>query len=154
MIEFGRFAAANRKQRGEGKPETFTFLGFTHYCGTNSKGHFVVWRRTAAKRMRAKLQGIKQELRRKMHEPVGVVGGWLKRVVEGYYRYHAVPGNIVVLGRFRDRLCRLWRQVLRRRSQRRKPGWDSLRPLFEKWIPRPQILHPYPDTRFDATHPR
>jgi group II intron reverse transcriptase/maturase len=154
MIEFGRFAQANRKQRGEGKPETFTFLGFTHYCGTNSKGHFVVWRRTAAKRMRAKLQGIKQELRRKMHEPVGVVGGWLKRVVEGYYRYHAVPGNIVVLGRFRERLCRLWRQVLRRRSQRRKPGWDSLRPLFEKWIPRPQILHPYPDTRFDATHPR
>ena len=154
LIEFGRFAQANRKQRGEGKPETFTFLGFTHYCGTNSKGYFVVWRRTAAKRMRAKLQGIKQELRRKMHEPVGVVGGWLKRVVEGYYRYHAVPGNIVVLGRFRERLCRLWRQVLRRRSQRRKPGWDSLRLIFEKWIPRPRVLHPYPDVRFDATHPR
>ena len=154
LIEFGRYAQANRKQRGEGKPETFTFLGFTHYCGTNSKGYFVIWRRTAAKRMRAKLQGIKQELRRKMHEPVGVVGGWLKRVVEGYYRYHAVPGNIVVLGRFRERLCRLWRQVLRRRSQRRKPGWDSLRPIFEKWIPRPRVLHPYPDVRFDATHPR
>jgi group II intron reverse transcriptase/maturase len=154
LIEFGRFAAANRKRRGEGKPETFTFLGFTHYCGTNSKGHFVVWRRTAAKRMRAKLLSVKQELRRKMHEPIGVVGGWLKRVVEGYYRYHAVPGNIVVLGRFRDRVCMLWRQALRRRSQKRRPGWDRLRPIFNRWIPRPRILHPYPDVRFDATHPR
>jgi RNA-directed DNA polymerase len=154
LIEFGRFAQVNRKRRGAGKAETFTFLGFTHYCGTNSKGYFVVWRRTAAKRMRAKLQAIKQELRRKMHEPVGVVGEWLKRVVTGYYRYHAVPGNTLVLGRFRDRLCRLWRQALRRRSQRRRPGWDRLRPLFERWIPRPHVLHPYPDVRFDARHPR
>ena len=154
LIEFGRFTQVNRKQRGDGKPETFTFLGFTHYCGTNSKGSFVVWRRTAAKRMRAKLLSLKQELRRKMHEPVGVVGEWLKRVVEGYYRYHAVPGNIAVLGRFRDRLCMLWRQALRRRSQRRRPGWDRLRPIFERWIPRPRILHPYPDARFDVSHPR
>src|ERR1022692_5284745 len=154
LIEFGRFARVNRKQRGEGKPETFTFLGFTHHCGTNTKGHFVVWRQTAAKRMRAKLESIKQELRRKMHEPVSVVGEWLKRVVEGYYRYHAVPGNIAVLGRFRDRLCMLWRQALRRRSQRRRPGWDQLRPTFERWIPRPRTLHPYPDVRFDVTHPR
>jgi group II intron reverse transcriptase/maturase len=154
LIEFGRFAEGNRRQRGEGKPETFTFLGFTHYCGRNSKGSFVVWRRTAAKRMRAKLLSLKQELRWKMHEPVGVVGEWLKRVVQGYYRYHAVPGNIVVLGRFRDRLCMLWRQALRRRSQKRKPGWDRLRPTFERWIPRPRILHPYPDVRFDVRHPR
>ncbi len=153
LIEFGRYAEADRKRRGEGKPETFTFLGFTHYCGTNSKGYFVVWRRTAAKRMRAKLRQVKQELRRKMHEPVSVVGEWLKRVVEGYYRYHAVPGNIVMLGLFRERLCRQWRQVLRRRSQR-NPGWDRLRLTFNRWIPQPRILHPYPDVRFDATHPR
>ena len=154
LVEFGRFAQVNRKQRGAGKAETFTFLGFTHYCGTNSKGSFVVWRRTAAKRMRAKLQAIKQELRRKMHERVSVVGEWLKRVVEGYYRYFAVPGNIVPLGQFRERLCRLWRQVLRHRSQRRRPGWDRLRLTFNRWIPRPRILHPYPDVRFDVTHPR
>jgi group II intron reverse transcriptase/maturase len=154
MIEFGRSAQANRERRGEGKAETFTFLGFTHYCGTNSKGYFVVWRRTAAKRMRAKLQGIKQELRRKMHEPVGVVGRWLKRVVEGYYRYHAVPGNLGAMGTFRYRLCKLWRQVLRRRSQRRQPGWDRLRPTFDRWIPRPRVLHPYPSMRFDVLHPR
>jgi group II intron reverse transcriptase/maturase len=154
LIEFGRYAEGDRRRRGEGKAETFAFLGFTHYCGRNSRGNFVVWRRTAAKRMRAKLKAIKQELRQRMHEPVAVTGEWLKRVVGGYYRYHAVPGNIVVLGRFRERLCRLWRQVLGRRSQRRKLGWDRLRPIFERWIPRPRILHPYPDVRFDATHPR
>jgi len=112
LIGFGRLAEANRKQRGKGKPDRFTFPGFTHYCGRNSKESFVVWRRTAAKRMRAKLLQIKQERRRKMHEPVGVVGEWLKRVVQGYYGYHAVPGNIVAPGRFRDRLCRLWRSVV------------------------------------------
>ena len=89
-----------------------------------------------------------------MHEPVGAVGAWLKRVVEGYYRYHAVPGNSGVLDRFRERLCRLWWQALRRRSQKRRPGWDRLRPVFQRWIPRPHILHPYPDARFDALHPR
>src|SRR5882672_9833030 len=150
LIAFGRFAASDCRKRGKGKPETFAFLGFTHYCGTNSKGHFVVWRRTVIKRMRAKLHAIKQELRRKMHEPVAQVGAWLKRVVDGYYRYHAVPGNLAVLGRFRERLCRYWRHVLRRRSQRRKPDWEQLRPIFDRWIPRPRTLHPYPDKRFDA----
>jgi RNA-directed DNA polymerase len=150
LIEFGRFAASDRRKRGEGKPETFTFLGFTHFCGVNSTGRFVVWRHTAAKRMRAKLIAIKLELRRMMHERVAHVGAWLKRVVEGYYRYHAVPGNLNTLGRFRERLCRYWRQTLRRRSQRRKPDWERLRPIFNRWIPRPRTLHPYPDVRFDA----
>ncbi len=155
LIEFGRFAEANRERRGEGKPETFPFLGFTHYCGTNTKGHFVVWRRTMAKRMRAKLAAIKQQLRQKLHAPVPVVGQWLKRVVEGHYRYHAVPGNISMLSRFRERLCRLWRQALGRRSQKRSTTvWDRLRPLFGRWIPRARILHPYPRARFDATYPR
>ena len=150
LIEFGRFAVASRRQRGAGKPETFTFLGFTHCCGVNSKGYFVIWRRTAAKRMRAKLAAIKQELRRRMHEPVAQTGAWLKRVVEGYYRYHAVPGNHNKLYQFREWLCRCWRTVLRRRSQRRKPDWDRLRPLFLVWIPRPHTLHPFPSARFDA----
>jgi group II intron reverse transcriptase/maturase len=150
LIEFGRFAASDRRKRGEGKPATFTFLGFTHFCGTNSTGRFVVWRHTAAKRMRARLQSIKIELRRMMHEPVALVGAWLKRVVDGYYRYHAVPGNLNTLGRFRERICRYWRHVLRRRSQRRKPDWEQLRPLFDCWIPKPRTLHPYPDVRFDA----
>jgi group II intron reverse transcriptase/maturase len=154
LIEFGRFAQVDRQQRGDGKAETFTFLGFTHYCGTNSKGHFVVGRTTQLKRMRATLHQIKARLRERMHERVGVVGQWLKRVVAGYYRYHAVPGNTATLGRFRDRLCTLWRAMLGRRSQRSRPSWNRIRPTFERWIPRPRVLHPYPDVRFDATHPR
>ena len=153
LIEFGRFAARRRQRRGEGEPETFTFLGFTHYCSVNSADRFVVGRRTAAKRMKAKLQGIQQELRRKMHAPVAETGQWLRRVVEGYYRYHAVPGNRPMLELFREHVCRLWRQVLRRRSQR-PPSWNRLRPIFGKWIPRPRILHPYPSVRFDARYSR
>lgn len=154
LIEFGRFAEVNRKQRGEGQPDTFTFLGFTHYCGRNSKGYFFVGRTTAVKRMRAALQNIKQELRRKMHEPIAVVGQWLKRVVQGYYQYHAVPENLQALKRFRNRLCSLWRNSLGYRSQRSRPNWNRIRPTFERWIPRPRALHPYPNVRFDATHPR
>jgi hypothetical protein len=95
LIEFGRFAAQDREKRGEGKPETFTFLGFTHYCGKRrSNGTFTVWRKTAKNRMVAKLKAIKAELRLRMHEPVASVGAWLRKVVNGYHRYHAVPGNI------------------------------------------------------------
>ena len=154
LVEFGRYAQANRKRRKEGKPETFTFLGFTHMCGQNTKGYFEVWRLTAAKRMRAKLASIKVELRRNRHEAPSVVGSWLKRVVTGYYRYYAVPGNIRSLSRFRHRLCRRWRHELRRRSQKRRPSWAKLLPLFERWIPRPRVLHPYPDARFAVQHPR
>ena len=154
LIEFGRFAAQDRKQRGEGKPETFTFLGFTHFCGKRQNGAFIVWRVTAKKRMVAKLRAVKAELRRRMHEPVALVGEWLQRVTLGYYRYHAVPGNIVRLHVFAQRLRRLWRHVLGRRSQRGRAIWDRLTPIFERWIPEPRILHPYPLERFLATHPR
>ena len=107
LIEFGRFAALNRKQRGEGKPETFTFLGFTHYCGKRQNGAFTVWRETAKKRMVAKLQEIKMELLHRRHEPLPSVGAWLCKVMSGYYQYHAVPGNLPQLAIFRYRLGRL-----------------------------------------------
>ena len=155
LIEFGRFAASNRKRRGEGKPETFTFLGFTHYCGKQrSNGAFIVWRETAKKRMVAKLRAINAELRRRMHEPTASVGEWLKKVVMGYYRYHAVPGNLDRLRVFGQRIRRLWRLVLSRRSQCGMLSWDRLKPLFARWIPVPRVLHPYPMERFVATHPR
>ena len=154
LIEFGRFAGSSRERRGEGKPETFTFLGFTHYCGRTRNGSFTIWRRTAGKRLRAKLSEIQQTLRLRMHQPVGKVGEWLGRVVKGYYLYHAVPGNLSSLGVFRHRLCRMWRRVLRRRSQKRSLQWENLNRLFERWLPHPRILHPYPSTRFDATHRR
>jgi len=152
LIEFGRYAETNRAKRGEGKPESFDFLGFTHYCGSK-KGCFIVWRKTAGKRMRAKLQQIKQELRRRMHEPLAQDGEWLRSVLRGYYQYHAVPGNSATLGRFRNRLFWLWWKVVGRRSERRM-RWDCYRSLFDRWVPYPRIVHPYPSVRFDAIHPR
>jgi RNA-directed DNA polymerase len=155
LIEFGRFAARNRKQRGQGKPETFTFLGFTHYCGERrTTGTFIVRRKTAKKRMAAKLRLIKAELRYRMHEPVASVGEWLQKVVAGYYRYHAIPGNLDQLRVFGQRLRRRWRLILGRRSQKGMLPWDRLTPIFDRWIPVPRVLHPYPRKRFLATHPR
>ena len=155
LIEFGRFAARDRKYRGEGKPETFTFLGFTHFCGQlNSRRAFIVWRITAKKRMVAKLKAIKAELQRRKHDRSTEVGAWLRKVVLGYYQYHAVPGNSIQLRIFNRRVGRLWRSVLVRRSQRAQMRWDRLIPLLNRWIPQPRILHPYPDARFSATHPR
>ncbi len=145
LIRFGRFAAQNRAERGQGKPETFSFLGFTHYCGKRrSNGTFIVWRKTAKKRMTAKLRDIKAELRRRMHEPIALVGEWLKKVVTGYFQYHAIPGNLDRLSVFRHRLRQLWALVIRRRSQRSQMNWQRLNPLFDRWIPQPRVLHPYP----------
>jgi RNA-directed DNA polymerase len=154
LIEFGRYAARDRNQRGEGKPETFTFLGFTHYCGRRHKTEtFTVWRITAKMRMAAKLKTIKVELQRRKHDRTSQVGVWLHKVVSGYYQYHAVPGNIDQLRIFRNRVNRLWRSVLARRSQTARKKWEKLIPVFERWIPSPYILHPYPEARFYATHP-
>jgi group II intron reverse transcriptase/maturase len=155
LIEFGRYAGPNRERRGEGKPETFDFLGFTHICGKNGKtGYFVVRRKTVKKRMRAKLQALKAELRLRMHEPLAETGKWLKTVVRGYFQYHAIPGNTASPGVFRERLTRLWRQNICRRSQQHRPNWDKFHPLIHRWLPIPRILHPFPAVRFDARHPR
>ena len=154
LIEFGRFAARDRKQRGEGKPETFTFLGFTHYCGQrHQSGTFTVGRITAKKRMVAKLKAVKAELQRRKHNHTATVGAWLRTVVLGYYQYHAVPGNTTQLRIFQRRVNRLWRSVLIRRSQRAQVRWERLTPLLNRWVPQPRVLHPYPDARFYATHP-
>ena len=153
-IEFGRFAEPNRERRGEGKPETFDFLGFTHISGKNSKGHFTVRRRTVRKRMRSKLRQIKQQLRERMHDPVPQTGEWLKSVVQGYFNYHAVPGNMESLNVFRHRVTRLWRRVLLRRGGKRRPNWARVNRLVEYWLPTPCVLHPYPEVRFAASHPR
>jgi group II intron reverse transcriptase/maturase len=155
LIEFGRFAAQNRKQRGEGKPETFTFLGFTHFCGQYSqKQGFSVWRITANKRRVAKLKVIKAELQHRKHHRTSEVGAWLRKLVLGYYQYQAVAGNSSQLRIFNRRVCRLWRSILVRRSQRADVRGDRLLPVLNRWIPPPRILHPYPDARFAATHPK
>jgi group II intron reverse transcriptase/maturase len=154
LIEFGRYAENNRKRRGERKPETFDFLGFTHRCGRTRKGYFHVQRETAGKRMRAKLTAIKQQLRIRMHAPVGETGKWLRSVVQGYFNYHAIPGNGRRLRAFRDGVRRLWWLVLRRRGQRRPWTWERLAAHADRWLPSPRIMHPYPSVRFDAKHPR
>ena len=154
LIEFGRLAQSNRPARGEGEPESFTFLGFTHYCGINSAGYFTIRRQTARKRLEAKLQQVKQTLRARMHEPVPEVGEWLRRVLNGFYQYHAVPGNWDSLKMFRQRIGRYWRHVLRRRSQRGRLSAERLTRLFNRWLIPPRLVHPYPSVRFDAMHPR
>jgi RNA-directed DNA polymerase len=153
-IEFGRFAEQNRKHRGEGKPETFDFLGFTHISGKNGLGRFMVRRTTIRKRMRAKLRQVKQQLCQRMHDPVPQTGGWLKSVVQGYFNYYAVPGNLASLGVFRDRVLALWWRTLRRRSQKRRISWTRILELAQRWLPQPRALHPFPDARFAAIHPR
>jgi hypothetical protein len=153
-IEFGRFAEQNRKQRGEGKPETFDFLGFSHICGKDRNGGFAVKRHTISKRLRVKLAEIKQQLRLRMHDPVAQTGKWLKSVVQGYFNYHAIPGNLGSLCVFRFRVTRLWRQVLIRRGQKHHLNWARMRQLEDRWLPQPRVLHPWPSIRFDAIHPR
>jgi group II intron reverse transcriptase/maturase len=153
-IEFGRFAEENRKRRGEGKPETFDFLGFTHISGKNSLGRFTVRRKTIRKRMRAKLRQLKQELQRRMHDPIAQTGRWLQSVVQGYFNYYAVPGNLDSLAVFRERLLGLWWRRLRRRSQRDRFSWNRTLALGRRWLPEPRPLHPYPAVRFAASHPR
>ena len=155
LIEFGRHAAGNRKQRGEGKPEVFNFLGFTHMCGTTRKtGRFIVKRKTIRQRLSAKLGELKEELRRRWHQPVAEVGKWLKSVVQGYFNYHAVPGNMDSLNSFRSQVIWRWYRALRRRSQRDRMTWERFLALVGRWIPSAKILHPHPNVRFDARHPR
>ncbi|MBZ5653457.1 MAG: hypothetical protein LAO18_23600 [Acidobacteriia bacterium] len=154
LIQFGRFAIEDRQRKGEGKPETFNFLGFTHICGTVRKtGRFTVMRKTIGKRMAAKLKAIKVELRRRMHEPIKDTGEWLRAVVRGYFNYHAVPGNFPRLRSFRHDVIRSWWQAVRRRGQRalRRDVFDR---IVAQYLPAPTILHPYPLERFCAKHPR
>lgn len=154
LLEFGRFAAANRRARGLGKPETFNFLGFTHICGRSRRGGFLLKRKSRRDRMRAKLQAVKEGLIRRMHEPVDEQGAWLGRVVGGFFAYHAVPTNGNALAAFRYHVVGLWRRALRRRSQHNHVTWRRLRALVDRWLPRPARLHPWPNQRFAVRHPR
>jgi group II intron reverse transcriptase/maturase len=155
LIEFGRFATERRQQRGQGKPETFAFLGLVHICSQRVQDQkFTIKRRTRTERMRKQLQALKATLLRRCHAPSPVQGAWLQRVVQGQYNYYGVPGNLASLKRFRDQVVWYWLRALRRRSQRHRMPWSRFRPLVRQWIPTPRITHPYPDARFYATHLR
>jgi group II intron reverse transcriptase/maturase len=147
LLEFGRYAAAVRKRRGLGKPETFDFL-------KSRRGAFLVHRKTRRDRMRAKLKEIKEELRQRMHRPIPEQGNWLRQVVAGFFAYHAVPTNFRALLVFQAHVKHLWYRTLRRRSQRDQTTWDRMVALADEFLPQPRILHPWPNQRFDVTHPR
>ena len=151
LIEFGRFAAQNRKRRGKGRPKTFDFLGFTHICGKTDNGKFAVLRHSIGKRIRAKLMELKMELRRRLHHPLPVVAKWLRVVLLGHYRYYGVPGNSRKLQSFYFHLSRMWYKALRRRSQRHRLKWERMDRLINRWLPRPRIYHSYPDLSMYVT---
>lgn len=151
LIEFGRFAAQNRKARGEGVPETFNFLGFTHSCGTTKKGKFTVVRETMRQRWQKKLREVYAELRRRMHESVPKLGAYLRSVVAGHVRYYGVPGNGRKITAFRHQVGWLWHKVLKRRSQKSNLTWERMERLIARWIPLARICHPYPSLQIGAT---
>jgi len=154
LIEFGRDAAQNREKRGLGKPETFKFLGFVLICGKSRRGGFLIKRKSRRDRMRAKLQAIKEELRQRSHLPIPDTGKWLGQLVAGYFAYHAVPTNSAALGAFRYHVTVLWYRCLCRRSQKARLVWSRMAQLADEFLPRPQILHPWPNARFAVRHPR
>ncbi len=154
LLEFGRYAAAARSQRGLGKPETFIFLGFTFICGKSRRGAFLLHRKTRRDRMRATLGKITEELRRRMHTPIPQQGRWLRSVVQGYLAYHAVPTNFRTICTFRYRVVMLWLRSLRRRSQKSNLTWARMVQLAADWLPDARILHPWPNQRYAVIHPR
>jgi len=156
LIEFGRFAEANRAERGEWKPETFDFLGFTHICSRTQKGNrFTIRRKTIAKRLRTKLKEVREAIIRRRHEPVPVLGKWLRSVIQGHLNYFAVPGNRKAVDRFRTEINRAWLFALRRRSQKsRNLTWDRIKRLIKTWIPTAKTQHPYPNQRLCVNYPR
>ena len=150
LIEFGRRAAIDRRRRGLGKPETFDFLGFTHICARSRNGRFWVRRITIAKRMRAKLKAVNEQLKRRRHDPLPVQGRWLASVLRGHMAYYSVPGNADAVSSFRYQITVHWRRALRHRSQRGKVSWERMGRLANRWLPKIRVMHPYPDVRFAA----
>jgi hypothetical protein len=149
LIEFGKFASDNRKRKGKGKPETFDFLGFTHMCSKNRKGGFFLRRKTKRKRFKKKLEEIKGELRKRMHERVRETGKWLATVIMGHANYYGVPGNMDTVKEFYKQCMRQWLRLLRRRSHKaQRLTWESFLKKTEKLIPRPRMVHPFPEQRF------
>ncbi|MDR3707542.1 MAG: group II intron reverse transcriptase/maturase [Capsulimonadaceae bacterium] len=154
LIEFGRRARQNRRDRGDRPPETFDFLGLTHCCGTLKKGRFAVVRRTARKKLRAKLAEIGKELRKRMHDPIPLVGKWLSQVLKGHYQYYGVPLNLTRLHTFRYQITRRWKSALARRSDKAKDNWERMSYLAKRYLPMPRLCHSYPSPRPGVIYPR
>ena len=153
LIEFGPHAARRRAARGDGKPETFAFLGFTHICATTKSGRFWIRRVTGKKRLAAKLKQAKAEIMRRRHLPVPDQGKWLASVVRGHQAYYGVPGNYDAVHAFRTQVTRHWHRALERRSQKGQVTWTRMNRLATRWLPPTRIVHPFPEQRFAASHP-
>jgi RNA-directed DNA polymerase len=148
LVEFGRFAIDDRKEREEGKPETFDFLGFTHICARKKNGRFTIYRKTIAKRLRTKIKDVREKLFKRRHKPVSEQGSWLRAVMQGHFNYYGVPGNRKALDTFRKQIQRSWLQALRRRSQKaRSLTWERMKKLIKTWLPTARVIHPYPNQR-------
>ena len=155
LIEFGRQAIATRRARGLGKPETFDFLGFTHYCATRrSGGGFVLGRTPVRKRMRAKLRQIKEQLKATRHDGVEAQGKWLAQVLRGWLAYYAVPMSAPAIRAFRHHLVDRWLHAIRRRGQKHRLAWPRMKVIANRYLPHPRIKHPWPEQRFLVNHPR
>ena len=154
LIRFGRHAARERKERGEGKPETFNFLGFTHICGRSRAGGFQLRRKSRRDRVQARLLAIGEGLRRRLHLTIDEQGTWLRQVVSGWFAYHAVPTNADTVSAFRHHVTRIWLRMLRRRGQKDRTSWQRITALTDRWLPKPRITHPWPNKRFAVKHPR
>ena len=155
LIEFGRFAAERRAGRGEGKPETFDFLGFTHICGSKRDGKgFQLTRKTKRQRRWDTIRRIAAELRQRRHEPISVQGRWLASVLRGHYAYFSVPTNLAAVRTLRHHVKVRWYLSLSRRSQRTRLHWRRMNVVVQKYLPVPTVLHPWPEERFLVTHPR
>ena len=153
LIEFGRFADWDRRARGERRPETFDFLGFTHYCTKARSGSFVLGRKPVGKRVDRTLKRIKTELRRRMHQDPYEVARWLGKILTGWLRYYAVPTSYGYLKRFSLRLRKMWLRAMRRRSQMDRTRLDKLGRVARAIWPRMKILHPWPEQRFSRQRP-
>jgi group II intron reverse transcriptase/maturase len=147
LFEFGRFAGPNRERRGEGKPESFNFLGFTHICGKTAEGWFLPLRHTMRKRLAGKLVEVAAELRRLMNTSIPTMGDYLGAVLRGHYQYYGVPTNGRALNTFRYHVAELWRRALMRRSQKHRITWERMKRLTARWLPPARICHPYPNQR-------
>ncbi len=154
LIPFGRHTPNRHGNPGPRKSGTFNFLGFTCISGKSRQGKFLIKRTSRRDRMRAKLKSIKEELRRRMHQPILETGKWLKRVVTGYFNYHVVPTNSRTINTFRHRVSQMWCRALRRRSQKDFTNWKRMEKLIESCLPKPRILHPWPQQRIAVKHPR
>ena len=154
LLEFGRYAIERRQRNGQGKPQTFNFLGFTFICGRSRRGAFLLRRHTRRDRMRAALREVKDELRRRRHDSLAAQGRWLRSVVTGYFAYHAVPTNAQAIGTYRYHVIDLWRRSLKRRSQKDRMTWARMGRLANEWLPPPHVFHPWPEERLAVRHPR